>query len=328
MHTVNPVIVAVDIGGTKTAAAAVSDAGEVLTRTQTATPARDGGPAILAAALDAAAQVAEGYTVSAVGVGAAGVIGPDGVVASATDLLTGWAGTDIAGVFRRRFGVHTVVVNDAHAHAAGEALAGAGRGHGTVLVVAVGTGIGGGVVIGGRPQSGAHGAAGHLGHVPSPEAAGLVCSCGRTGHLEPLASGTGILALYRRLGGAMADDGREVAARADVDAVARRTLVTAGRALGTGIGGLVNVIDPDIVVIAGSVAGAGDVWWDAVRTGVSHSVLPALDGVPVRPARLGDDAALIGAALLAARTSGEPAGGRTATAVDEAADIEQKAQHP
>lgn len=292
-------VLALDIGGTKIAAALVVD-GSVVARDAVPTPAREGAASILSAAAEVGSRVAAGRAFEAVGVGSAGVIDRAGCVSSATDILAGWAGADVAGALRGRFGVPVTVVNDAHAHAVGEAVAGAGLGRETVLVMALGTGIGGGVVVAGRPLVGAHGAAGHLGHVPAADAAGLVCSCGRDGHLEPLASGTGIAALHRRLGGAPELTGRDVAeAAAAGDALASETLRRAGSALGTALGGLINVVDPDVAVIAGSVAQAGEAWWEAARQAVRASVLPALEDTPVVPAALGTDAALIGAAHMA-----------------------------
>jgi glucokinase len=94
------------------------------------------------------------------------------------------------------------------------------------------------------PLIGAHGAAGHLGHVPADAARGLPCSCGGTGHLEAVSSGPGLVDLYRRHGG-VADDARRVVAAAAADPVARDCTATAGRALGRALGGWVNLLDPD-----------------------------------------------------------------------------------
>jgi len=301
---------AIDIGGTKIAAGVVTDAGEVLVRAETPTPARLGPDSIVAEAIRLGMSVlgmpVPGDSVpgtvriDAVGVGSAGVIDDHGRVVSATDILTDWAGTDLRARIGEAFGVPVLVVNDAHAHAVGEAVRGAGRGHETVLLVAVGTGIGGAVVVSGSPLVGAHGAAGHLGHLPTAAASGLVCSCGREGHLEPLSSGTGLPLLYRRLGGdAAVHDSREVVARVRNDPIAREAVSTAASALGGAIGGLVNTVDPGVVIISGGMQNAGAYWWECLRDGYHESVLPALDGTQLVPAVLSDDAALIGASSLA-----------------------------
>ncbi|WP_022884929.1 ROK family protein [Glaciibacter superstes] len=290
--------VGIDIGGTKTAVGLVTRTGEVIARLDAPTPANEGGDSIVSAASSLAHTLLHGRTVIGVGVGAAGVI--DSVarrVVSATGSLSNWAGTDLGRAFEAALDLPVVVQNDVHAHAAGEAFVGAGRGHGTVLVAAVGTGIGGAVVVDGQPQFGAHGVAGHLGHLPAEEAAGILCPCGREGHLEAIASGTALHELYLRLGGdADVQDAREVVRRTDNDQRARTAVVTSARALGRCLGGLVNVIDPDIVIIAGGMRRAGALWWSSVEEAMRTTAMPLVERVPLVEASLGDDAAIIGAA--------------------------------
>lgn len=308
---------AIDIGGTKIAAGLVDATGEIVARAQTPTPAADGATSILDAAIAVGRELVAHASrrIDVVGVGSAGVVDGDGRISAATGILTDWVGADVAGALRAAFGVPVSVINDAHAHAVGEAVAGAGHGRGTVLVVAVGTGVGGAVVVNGMPLLGAHGAAGHLGHVPSAAARGLICSCGRDGHVEPLASGPGMHALYLRLGGDPAvATARDVAARAATDRVAAAALLEAGEALGEVIGGLMNTVDPDVVVIGGGMQNAGAIWWNALEQAARATAMPALEQTPFEPARLGSDAALLGAAHVAfargaASDAGNPAGG-------------------
>lgn len=291
---------AVDIGGTKIAAAVVGEHGRILERGEVSTPARDGSARILDEALSLATRLASESEIAAVGVGSAGVIDRSGRVSSATGTLAAWAGADIAGAFRETFRLPVRVVNDVHAHAVGEAVCGAGRGKDTVLVVAAGTGIGGAIVTNGAPALGAHGAAGHLGHIPAPAAAGLLCSCGRLGHLEAVAAGPAIHAVYLRAGGdATAADARAVVARVGTDQLAAETVRAAAAALGSAIGGLVNTVDPDVVVVAGGLSGAGEYWWRALLAAARADAMPSLEFVPIVPAELGQDAALAGAADLA-----------------------------
>ncbi|NED55175.1 ROK family protein, partial [Micromonospora aurantiaca] len=180
-------VAALDIGGTKTTAALVTAGGEVVGRHTAPTPGRSGAAAVL----DTAAGLVEKLradapgAVRALGVGSAGVIdSASGLVLSATDVLTGWTGTDLRGDLRRRLGVPVTVINDVHAHALGEARHGAAAGYDTVLYVAVGTGVGASFVLGDTVLAGAHSAAGHAGHQPSPYAGSLACTCGGRGHLE------------------------------------------------------------------------------------------------------------------------------------------------
>ena len=133
-----------------------------------------------------------------------------------------------------------------------------------MLVVAAGTGLGGSLVLDGVPVTGARHVAGHLGHIPAPEADGLPCSCGRTGHLEAVASGPGLLALYRRRGGNAADTRRVIALAETGDPVALDSVSTAAGALGRAIGGWVNMLDPDAVILTGGLAQSGPLWWSTV----------------------------------------------------------------
>ncbi|MGW0240077.1 ROK family protein [Micromonospora chalcea] len=300
-------VAALDIGGTKTTAALVTAAGEVVGRHTAPTPGRSGAAAVL----DTAAGLVEKLradapdVVRALGVGSAGVIDSgSGLVLSATDVLTGWAGTDLRGDLGRRLGVPVTVVNDVHAHALGEARHGVAAGYDTVLYVAVGTGVGASFVLGDTVLAGAHSAAGHAGHQPSAYAGTLACTCGGRGHLEAIAAGPALTAEYVRRTGRPVADLRAVAAlAAGGDETARAVVRLGGTAVGSAVGGLVNVLDPAAVVIGGGVTGLGEPWWRAVRDAVPAETLPGLAGVPVLASTLGPDAPLLGAASLAWKVS-------------------------
>ncbi|WP_197094193.1 ROK family protein, partial [Nonomuraea sp. SBT364] len=160
---------AVDIGGTKISAGLVDAAGRLTGQRRTATPAAGGGEAIMAAVLDCARPLRAlgGGRVVACGIATAGVVDAAGRVTSATDLLTGWTGTDVRSIAEHALGLPATVVNDCHAAGTAEARLGAARGARTALVVAVGTGIGGALVTGGTTLPGATGTAGALGHLPA-----------------------------------------------------------------------------------------------------------------------------------------------------------------
>lgn len=183
----------VDVGGTKTAAAVVDACGRVLLSSVVATPARLGGAAVLEAAGAGAALTlerarAEGLRPEACGAGVAGVIGPDGVVTSATEALPGWAGVDVRSGLAAATGLPVRVVNDVHALALGEARFGAAADARSVLVVAVGTGVGGAFVHDRRLVAGRSGTAGSIGHTPVAGREGRRCPCGAEDHLEAYAS--------------------------------------------------------------------------------------------------------------------------------------------
>ncbi|MET8462728.1 ROK family protein, partial [Micromonospora zamorensis] len=150
---VDEAVAALDIGGTKTAAALVTRQGEVVHRATAPTPGRAGATAILDTAADLVDRLrarATGTRVRAVGVGSAGVIDHrTGLVLSATDALAGWAGTDLRRRLRELLDLPVAVINDVHAHALGETRHGVAAGHQTTLFLAVGTGIGASFVVDG-----------------------------------------------------------------------------------------------------------------------------------------------------------------------------------
>ncbi|MFC9560527.1 ROK family protein [Agromyces sp. NPDC056965] len=301
--------IGVDLGGTKIAAGLVGAGGVVLDRASAPTPAAQGPGAVLDTVVDLVRSLLErtggDVVVSGCGVGSAGVIDAvSGAVSSATDSLPGWSGTRVRDVLTAALAMPVAVVNDVHAHALGEALHGAGAGSPTVLMVAAGTGVGGALVIDGRVQSGRRGVSGHFGHVPAIEAVGRPCTCGGSGHVEAVASGPAMCAVYRELSGdASVVDGREVVRRAaDGDAHAAASVALAGGALGRMIGGLLNALDPDVVIVGGGLASAGEAWWTALRDAAGAERLPLLADTPIVGAALGADAAIVGAAALVAAT--------------------------
>ncbi|MBU6534279.1 ROK family protein [Streptomyces mayonensis] len=307
-----PPVIGLDLGGTKIAAALVGADGTVLARHTRPTPATRGAGAVLDA-LAEAARVVQARGTAAVGVAAAGVIDPvSGTVTSATDTLHGWAGTRLAAGLASRTGLPVACDNDVRAAAATE-LARLGD-DGTLIYAAVGTGVGGAVAAGGRILHGAAGIAGHLGHLPSPEADGLPCTCGATGHLEAIAAGPAITAHYARLSGQ--DAGRlqtvaERAARGDRHATAAITL--GARATGRVLGGLANVLGPHRVVVTGGVPRIGALYRDALCEAFAAELMPPLRSLRPADPHGGADAAVLGAAgltrtlpLHAPHTTGAP----------------------
>lgn len=305
--------IGVDLGGTKTAAGVVSAAGEVLYSETIPTLNRGGGGAILDAtaalvsSLVAGAR-AEGLAVVGVGVGSAGVIDAGrGVVVSATDAILGWAGTELTAGLAHRLGLAPEgvrAVNDVHAHALGEAWTGAAAGTASSLLVAFGTGVGGSFVLAGKPVLGHRYVGGHVGHFASPYAQDggvpLPCVCGGAGHVEAIASGPALRETYLRLGGdAPAPDARSVFALAGAgDALAIQAVGLGAAAAGQAVGGLANILDPEVVVVTGGLSDAGAPWWRPMERALRAELLPALAALPVMPAKLGNAAAIVGAASL------------------------------
>jgi len=289
--------VAIDIGGTKIAAARVNDDGTLIGGVvRVTTPAAHGPLAVI----DEVARLIAGVRDESddrVAVSAAGAVDVStGRISFATSSIPGWAGTDLRSELQRRGQLPVTVIGDGHAFGLGEALFGVGRDLPVVLMLAIGTGIGGSLVIDGRPQFGRRGVSGHFGHMPVPEAAGVACPCGSSGHTEAVGGGTGILHTYRRLGGSPEVSATaELADRVD-DEQARLALCLGGSAVGTLAAGLAAALDPDIVVLAGSIARPQGVWWDALLTAYRDSCHPAVADTPIRLSGQGSTMALRGAA--------------------------------
>ena len=310
-----------DVGGTKIAAYRVSADGAVLSRAQEPTP---GSPEEILETMATLAREQVTSDVVAVGVGAAGMVDfAAGVLRYAPNLP--WRDLALADRIASATGLPCLVDNDANVAAWAEYRFGAGRGSRDMLLVTVGTGIGGGVVTGGRLFRGAHGFAAEIGHfIVDPR--GPLCGCGNRGCWEQVAAGRAIDRLGREAGRDHPDALFVELAGGDPDkvtrpsvteaakrgeALAREILAEVGRRLGEGIAGLVNILDPDVVVVGGGAIVAGDLLLDPARA----AFLDAVEApehrpeVPIRAAALGNEAGAVGAAVLALEDL--PTGDRT-----------------
>jgi len=304
--------VGLDVGGTKILAVRAARDGRILARAEVPTPADD-QVATLAAMVDAARELMT-TEVLAVGVGAAGMVDVvNGILRFAPNLA--WRDLAIAEHMRSALGVPCQLDNDANVAVYGEFRFGAGRGYRHVLLVTVGTGIGGGIIIDGRLFRGANGYAAEIGHVVV-EPDGPPCGCGNRGCWEQVASGRAIGRLGReaareqptsRLVGLAGGDPEAVTgtvvtqAAREGDRVALAILGVVGARLGVGIAGLVNVLDPQVVVVGGGAIAAGDLLLEPARAAF-HDAVEAPDrrpSVPIVAAQLGNDAGAVGAAALA-----------------------------
>ncbi|NRD25287.1 ROK family transcriptional regulator [Frigoribacterium sp. VKM Ac-2836] len=228
-------------------------------------------------------------------------------------IMPGWDGFDVPGWVRRHLDVPVLVDNDVNIMALGE------RSHAWpstdhFLFVKVATGIGSGIISGGRLQRGAQGIAGDIGHVQIPRGAGVVCHCGNIGCLEAVASGPALARSLRALG-YDCPGGRQVVelVRAgNVDAV--QAVRQAGRDLGEVLTACVNMINPSVIAIGGSMAQAGEHLLAGVREVVYQRSMPlATEHLGIVPSRAGDRAGLMGASMLAIHHALSPA------AIDELA---------
>ena len=304
--------VGLDVGGSKILAVRTARDGAILDRAEATTPA-DNPEATMACMIEAARALMTGQ-VLAVGVGAAGMVDvAQGVLRYAPNLA--WRDLAIAERMRSAIGVPCQLDNDANAAAYAEFRFGAGRGYRHVLLVTVGTGIGGGIIADGRLFRGTHGFAAEIGHVVV-EPDGPLCGCGNRGCWEQVASGSTIgrkgreevrrdpdAPLARLVqGDAEALTGRHVTEAAmSGDPAAARIVAEVGHHLGVGIAGLVNVLDPQAVVVGGGVVGAGELLLEPARAAYAETVegRERRPTVPIVAAQLGPDAGAVGAATLA-----------------------------
>lgn len=293
----------IDVGGTKIAAALVDDYGKLGAVVTAPTPGAEGPDAILDAMASIAQKALSGVDPAWVGIGTAGVVDASaGRIVSATDVLAGWAGTDVASGIRGRLGLGDSTVievrNDVDAHALGECWLGAGREASSVLMVAVGTGVGGAVVLDGALRTGARHVAGEIAHIPAVGAEGTSCPCGRSGHLEGLVAGPGMARRYAVLTGETIA-GHAVAERAARgDHHAQSVVTDAAACLGRTLAGIVTTIDPDLVIIGGGAVGDSS-WWSTMETTFRSEIIDALADVRLVRAELGPTAAILGAARAA-----------------------------
>jgi glucokinase len=303
--------IGLDIGGSKLAAALIDPAGQVTARHQAGSPAADGPEAMVAAAAELVNRVMgdarrmDGPRPAALGVATAGVVDPaEGFIRSAVATIKDWAGVPLRRMLEELTGLPTAVENDVNAMALAETCRGAARGARSALVVAVGTGIGGALVVDGKLRRGRTGSAGEVGHIPVNVAAGThsgVCSCGRPGHLEAVAAGPAIAAHYAALSGRRGEPALEDVGRAcrNGDPVAAAVVDAAGTVVGRALGGLCNVLDPEVVVLAGGVLGLGPPLLKPLIAALLAEALPGPSGVAVRVSTFGENAGLVGAGIAA-----------------------------
>ena len=300
---------AIDIGGTKIAAAIVGGDGLVSNVRVVSTAPMNGTAEVLRRAIDLLRSVVSGSATLkplVIGIASGGWIERStGRVVFATGLLPGWADINLRSEFERAIGLPAVAINDVHSMGVAEARLGAGRDRHICLSVAVGTGIGGAITVDGKLFEGAHGMAGALGHIEFRRG-GIRCSCGRRGCIEAYASGPAVAASFARCAGkrkagiALPDVVTALtSAQESLQECARQSTEIAGAALGQVLGGVVNTIDPDVIVVGGGAALAlGDLFIEAVRGAAAEAALrPISDSVVT--AQLGPAAGVVGAGLVA-----------------------------
>jgi glucokinase len=289
-----PLVIGVDLGGTKILSGVVDGEGRVLRSAERQTP--EGSEEALLAALGEAIEALLDESVTAVGLGVPAHLerGTKRVLRATNVAL---ADLDLGAFVRERYGLPAGVENDANAAALAEWKHGAGRGFSTLVVLTLGTGVGGGLVLDGRPYRGWA----ELGHVVV-QVDGPPClgACTGRGHLEALVSGTAADRAAAELWGEGADARLLVDRARDGDEAALERLARMGHVLGAAIGSFVNMFDPELVVVGGGFGTAArDLLLEPARASARREALaPAGDRLRIVPAELGPEAGLVGAALV------------------------------
>jgi glucokinase len=315
----NPLVIGIDLGGTKISTALVDSDGKIIAQDYRETQAIAGPQVVVGRALDSAREVmaqaaVEQSQVAAVGIGAPGSVDIKTGVVVAPPNLPGWDRVPLRQLVEDGLGIKAFLENDANAAALGEHRLGAGRGTEHMIYVTVSTGIGGGLILDGRLYHGVSGMAGEIGHI-TVMPYGPLCGCGNRGCLEALASGTAIARearerVVRGVPTLMADLAEgdleritaklvaEAARQGDVEA--QEIIDQAMRYLGVGMANLANLFNPQLIVIGGGLTNIGELLFGPVRRVVDQRAFRAQSqALRIVRAELGDDVGVLGAAAVA-----------------------------
>jgi glucokinase len=293
---VDPQVIGVDVGGTKILAGLIARDGSVVSHREYPTPIENEDA--LLDGLEAAVREFLDQSVLAVGFGIPSQIDQRHGIA------LGSVNIPLRGVpFRQkmadRLGLPIGMDNDANAAAIAEWHAGAGRGTTDMVMLTLGTGVGGGLILGGKPYRGWFGAGSEIGHMVIVHD-GVPCRCGGHGHLESYASGKAADELAAEAFGPAADAHRLVRLAREGDPLAIRILTGIGEHLGSGIASLVNIFNPELIVVGGGFAAAGELLFEPAKKIADREVLVSVrDSYRIVRAELGTSAGMIGAGMVA-----------------------------
>jgi glucokinase len=299
-------VLALDVGGTKLAAAVVDDAGRLLGRARVPTPTGTDAEALYQALIACAAAALRGADtlpddLDGVGVAAGGPMNwPTGDVSPLN--IPAWRDFPLRKRLAEEFATERVLLhNDAVALTVGEHWRGAGTGTRNLLGITVSTGVGGGLILDGRLYHGTSGNAGHFGHtVVEPD--GPPCACGGRGCVEAIASGPNtvrhaLAAGWRPPPGVTADGVALAAAATAGDPVATHHLARAGRAVGIAVASCASLLDLQVAAVVGGFSQSGPLFWQPLRQAfTTYAGLRYAAACQVVPGQLGGDASLLGAA--------------------------------
>ena len=311
-------VLAIDLGGTKIITAIFNN-GQLIAKERCLTLADEGPPSVINRLLSSIDYILslkniDPSQLDSISLAVAGAIDSERGLVTSSPHLPGWHDVPLRDIVKEKYRVNTFLLNDASAAALGEHRFGVGRGVANLVLLTVGTGIGGGIIINGRLYDGSCGSAGEIGHM-TIDVNGQSCKCGNIGCLETLASGTAMAEEARRriahgessslvelVGGKIEDITAEkigVAARSG-DSLALDVIARAGAYLGVGMVNLVNIFNPEMIVVGGAVADLGDLLLDPARQVVKERAFRlSAQSVRIVPAQLGGEAGVYGAAAFA-----------------------------
>ncbi|MBI2869723.1 MAG: ROK family protein [Chloroflexi bacterium] len=311
-------VLSIDLGGTKIIGALITPDYRVLAKERHPTLAGGGPDAVIGRVISLVDELLEraGLVKSGVvglSIAVAGAIEAARGVITVSPNLPGWCDIPLLDIVREKAGLRTWVLNDAKAAALGEYELGAGKDTKHLVLLTIGTGIGGGLILNGELYTGTTGSAGELGHM-TIDIHGPKCPCGNTGCLEVLASGTAIAREARRRvlkeksslldtveGRVEEITAKKVGAAArDGDALSLDVVRHAGRYLGVGLVNLVNIFNPEVIIIGGGVSEMGEMLLAPARELVDERAIPiSARTARIITAELGNDAGIFGAAAFA-----------------------------
>jgi glucokinase len=319
-------ILGVDLGGTKILTAVVNSRGKMLSRDHSITPAQKGHKAVIQSILESVHRALGRADVAisdliVIGVGAPGLLNPETGILFTSPNLPGWRDVPLRDIIQGKLGKKTFLINDANAAALGEFYFGAARGARNFIYITISTGIGGGIVIDGKIYSGAIGAAGEVGHMIVDDD-GPICNCGNRGCWETLASGTALAreARHRIEEGVRTSileyaDGDVEKVTAQVihsaarqgDSLAKELIGRTGYYVGVGLANLVNIFNPELIVIGGGLSNIGDMLLKpAFKTAGERAYKEAFQAVRFASAELGRNSGVLGAAAFALQEMRKP----------------------
>ena len=303
-------VLAADLGGTHLRVALVDDTGRILEQLKQETPKGDSAELIVDALASAAKKwQSDQLPVVAASLMVPGAVDCDMAVVVQAPNLPSLVNFRLKAALEDRLGWPVFLENDANAAAVGEMWLGAARGCRDVVSVTLGTGVGGGVILDGKLWRGAHGSAGEIGHTTVDPFSGVKCKCGNTGCLEMFASATAIVRMtreglssfpYSTLNNGELTAEKVYDAGRSGDELALAIFKRFGMYLGIGLANLINLIDPQVIVITGGVVNGWDLFAEEMYRQVTERAFRATaQQVKIARAECGDNAGLLGAARLA-----------------------------